>query len=238
VFTGLERLAAAAGLAAIGFYICLLAFTTDGPRPDEPVAAEAARIAAHSDAIRASAVLGAGGGVCLTAFVLLLALAAPRRGPAVVAAVVAATIFCALDLVSEAAVTVSAQSADTGLGAAAIMSFGHLHTTTLLLAFAPLGVALAALATAQPRGRIARWSAYLIATGGILCAPALLSVKFDEGPFGPGVVIVFLGMPIWVVATSVSLLLRQRRNRTVDGLTGDAEAPLPGTRSSATHPAA
>jgi hypothetical protein len=206
VFTGLERLAAAAGLAAIGFYVCLLAFTTDGPRPDEPVAAEAARIAANTDAIRASAVLGVGGGLCLTAFVILLALGAPRRGVAAVIAIVGATVFCALDLVSEAAITASAQSADTGLGAAAIMSFGHLHTAALLLAFTPLGVALAALANAWPRGRVARWSAYLIAVGGVVAVPALLSVKFDEGPFGPAVMVVFFGMPLWVVATSVGLL--------------------------------
>jgi hypothetical protein len=36
--------------------------------------------------------------------------------------------------------------------------------------------------------------------------PALLSVKFDEGPFGPAVMVVFFGMPLWVVATSVGLL--------------------------------
>jgi hypothetical protein len=211
VFTGLERLAAAAGFAAIGLYICLLAFTTDGPRPNEAVTAEAARVAAHSDAMRVSAVLGAAGGVCLTAFVVLLALAAPTRGRAAVVAVVAATVFCALDLVSEAALTVSAQSADTGLGPAAIMGFGHLHTVALLLAFAPLGVALSALATAWPRRRVARWSAYLIAVAGVLCLPTLLSVNFDEGPFGPAVVIVFLGMPVWVVATSISVLRSRRR---------------------------
>jgi hypothetical protein len=210
MFPGTERFAAAAGMAAIGFYLCLLAFTTDGPRPNEPVAAEAARIAANTDAIRMSAVLGAAGGICLSAFVVLLACSAPSRGLAAVIAVVSATIFCALDLVSEAAIAASAQSADTGLGPAVIMSFGHLHTTTLLLAFAPLGVALAALATAWPRRRIARWSAYIIAAGGLLCVPALLSVKFDEGPFGPAVVLVFLGMPIWVVATSIGLIRASR----------------------------
>jgi hypothetical protein len=219
VFEGLERLAAAAGLVAIGLYIGLLAFTTEGPRPNEPVAAEAARITAHSDAIRASAVLGAAGGICLTAFVLLLALAAPRRGPAAAAAVVSITIFCALDLVSEAAVAASAQSADTGLGPAAIMSFGHLHSTTLLLALAPLGLSLSALATAWPRRRPARWGAYLIAVGGLLCVLTLLSVKLDEGPFGPGPMIVFFGMPIWVTATSIGLLRSDGRSAAALGST-------------------
>jgi len=208
-------------LAAIGLYGALLAFTTDGPRPNEPVAAEAVRIAADAEAVRASAVLGAAAGLCLTAFIVLLALAAPRRGPAAITAVVAATVFCALDMVSAAAIAASAQSADTGLGPAAIMSFGHLHTTALLLAFAPLGVALAALATAWPRRRIARWSAYAIAAGGLLSMAALLSVNFDEGPFGPAVVVIFFGMPLWVLATSVSVLR-------------DSRSPAPAVASSAT----
>jgi hypothetical protein len=205
-----ERLAGIAGLTAIATFVANLSFTAEGPSPVADPVVESARIAADSDAIRLSAVLGAVGGIGLAAFVLLLALAASERSLAQTVAILSAGVFCALDLTSEAALAASAQSADTGLGPDAVMSFGHLHSTTLLIAFAPLAISFAAVAHTRTSARATRWSAVLLAIAGSLTLLTLLSAKLDEGPFGVAVVIVFLGMPIWIVALSIGLLRADR----------------------------
>ena len=95
---------------------------------------------------------------------------------------------------------------------------GHLHSTTLLISFAPLGAFVIA-AGAALRGAVPGWTRWLglvVGACGVVGAAAILSVKLDTGPLGLPVVVIFLGFPVWVLAVSIPLLRR-----------GDSSVPLP-----------
>jgi len=208
----LQRVAGLCGLASVGLLVGNLSLTAEGPRPNRNAAAETARILADSDAIRLSAVLGVLGAITFAGFALALALMIRDQRPhAALGVAAAASIYCALALTSFAALAASAQAADTGLEAAAVMGFGHLHSTTLLIAFAPLGGVLIGLAASGLFGRVATWSAITVGSCAILSVLTLFSVKLDEGPFGAPLVVAFLGIPVWMLIISARLLWKPTR---------------------------
>ena len=208
----LRRVAGICGLSSVALLVANLVFTVDGPRPLGDASLETARIVANSDAIRTSALLGVLQTLALTGFVVALALVVRARRPyAFGGAAVAAVVYCSLALTSMAALAASAQAADTGLGTAAVMGIGHLHSTTLLIAFVPLGIALLSLAASGLFGRVATWSAVMIGACGVLATFALLDTKLDQGGLGMPVAIAFLGSQIWTAVVSAGLLRRRSR---------------------------
>lgn len=165
---------------------------------------------------RTSALLGVLQALALTGFVVALALGVRARRPyASGGAALAAVVYCSLALTSMAALAASAQAADTGLGKAAVMGIGHLHSTTLVIAFVPLGVALLSLAASGLFGRAATWSAVVIGVCGVLATFALLDAKLDEGALGVPILVAFLGSQIWTAVVSAGLLRRPRGERLV-----------------------
>jgi hypothetical protein len=193
--------------------------TTDGPDPVEPAAREAARIAAHVPAIRWSGLLGLVGDVAFGAFGVGAALVVRRLGDDLRAALIvaAAVTTAALWSCSDAALVASAQAAQGGLSADVTMIMGHLHSTTLIAGFAPAGATVLLASVAGLFGRATRATGTLVGAAGLLASTALLSPSLDRGPMGIAVVIVFLGLPLWLVIVAAPLLLGRsaRGNRNV-----------------------
>lgn len=208
----LERIAAAFGLGYVALFAGLLAFTTDGPDPTLPAAEEMARAASEGGAMRASALLGFAASLAFAGFSACLALVLIRRGETVAAvlAAVAGAVAGATNAVSSAALIVAVAAADRGLGADVFAAFGDLHTVALLLELAPLGVVLLA-AWRAGLGRILSWMGLVVGIGCIVASGAVLSEDFDRGPLGLAVVIWFVGLPLWLIATSIVLIRRGAR---------------------------
>jgi hypothetical protein len=183
--------------------------TANGPDPVEPAASEAARIAAHANAIRWSGLLGLLGDLAFGAFGVGAALVARTRGGDRLAALTAAAAVttAALWSCSDAALVASAQAAQGGLSADATMIMGQLHSTTLIAGFAPAGATVLLSCAAGTFGRATRATGTLVGAAGLLASTALLSPSLDRGPMGIAVAVVFLGLPLWLLAMAITVLL-------------------------------
>jgi hypothetical protein len=206
----LHRVTALCGLAYVTLLVLNIAVTTTGPLPNGSVPAEAARMASEGIEVRLSALLGLFGTAAFGGFVVGLALLAVYRGRLAAAAVMAAggVVHCAVWMVSFAALADSAQAAQTGLPAEATMAMGHLHSTTLLLGFAPAGVVLIASAAAGIWRRIGTIAALLVALAALVAPACVLSIDMDMGPRGAPLVVAFWGIPAWIAAGAITLLRR------------------------------
>ena len=224
MFLALERIAAAFALGYVVLFACLLAFTTDGPDPTLPVAEEKARAASESAAMRASALLGFGATLAFTGFAVCLAIMLAKRGDHLGAALTAAAggVTAAIDAVSAAGLVVAVEAADRDFSADVFAAFGDLHTAALLLELAPLGCVLL-LAWRAKLGRLVSWLGLIVGIGCIIGTGAVMSEEFDRGPLGIGVVIWFIGLPLWLIVTSVVLIRRSGRSTTA--LMQTPEAP-------------
>ena len=208
--SGAARAMALGGLLFAVLLVVNVLTTANGPDPVEPAAREAARIAAHATAIRWSGLLGLLGHVAFGAFGMGAALVVRgRRGSDVVAALIAAAAVTAAALwsCSDAALVASAQAAQGGLSANVTMIMGQLHSTTLIAGFAPAGAAVLLASVAGSFGRATRATGTLVGVAGLLACTALLSPSLDRGPMGIAVVIVFLGLPLWLVMVAAPSLL-------------------------------
>ncbi len=205
----LERLASAFALAYVGLFVALLAFTTEGPDPTLPAAEEMARAASESGAMRASALLGFAASLAFAGFAACLGVLLARRGDVTGAGliVVAGALATAVDAVSAAGLIVAVEAADRALSADVFAAFGDLHTAALLLELAPLGFVLI-LAWRVGLGRIVSWMGLVVGIGCVIASGAVMSEDFDRGPLGIAVVIWFLGLPLWLIATSFVLIRR------------------------------
>jgi len=190
--------------------------TTNGPDPVEPATREAARIATHATAIRWSGLLGLLGDVAFGAFGVGAALVVRRLGDDLRAALIAAAAVttAALWSCSDAALVAAAQAAQGGLSADVTMIMGHLHSTTLIAGFAPAGATVLLASVAGLFGRTTRATGTLVGASGLLASTALLSPSLDRGPMGIAVVIVFLGLPLWLLIVAAPLLLGRSANGT------------------------
>jgi len=208
----LDGLAAAFALGYVGLFASLLIFTTDGPDPTLPPAEEMARAVSESGAMRASALLAFAAGLSFAGFAACLVLMLARRGEtaAAVLTALAAAVATAIDGVSAAALVVSVEAADRALSADVFAAFGDLHTAALLFELAPLGVVLI-LAWRAGLGRPLSWTGLVVGIGCVIASGAAMSEEFDRGPLGIAVVIWFLGLPLWLIATSIVLLRRREQ---------------------------
>jgi len=102
------------------------------------------------------------------------------------------------------------EAADRKLDAGVFAAFGDLHTAALLLELAPLGVVLL-MAWRARLGRIVSWMGIVVGIGCVVAAGAVMSKDFDRGPLGVAVVIWFVGLPLWLIATSIVLIRRGAR---------------------------
>jgi hypothetical protein len=208
--TRLARTTGIAGLLYVTGVVANIVGTTDGPRPNADAVKEAARITAESTAIRWSALLGVFGALAFCAFTtgLALLIARPGRGVTGAALAVAGIMTGALWIVSYAALAAAAQAAQTGARPDVTLALGSLHSVTLLASFATAGAALlAAVAADVVRTRTARAVTTVTACAGVASAFLVLDVELDTGRFGFLVILPFFGVPIWVAATSVRLVL-------------------------------
>jgi hypothetical protein len=214
--TAAARVMAVGGLLFAVLLVVNVMTTANGPDPVEPAATEAARIAAHATAIRWSGLLGLLGDLAFGTFGVGAAMLARGRGADLLAALIAAAalITVALWSCSDAALVASAQAAQRGLSTDATMIMGHLHSTTLIAGFAPAGATLLFCCAADMFGRATRATGALVGAAGLLASTALLSPSLDRGPMGIAVVVVFLGLPLWLLAMAVPVLLgRSARGR-------------------------
>jgi len=209
----LERLAALFALAYVGLFVGLIAFTTNGPDPTLQPADEMARAVSEGTAMRASALLGFAASIAFSGFATCLALMLLRRGDTRGAALtaVAGGLVAAIDAVSAAALITAVEAADRDLGAGVFAAFGDLHTAALLFELPAVGFVLL-LAWRIHFGRIVSWLGVVVGLGCVLAAGAAIR-DFDQvhragGPFGFAVVLWFIGLPIWLVVTSIVLLRR------------------------------
>ncbi|MEK6274958.1 MAG: hypothetical protein AABM30_06410 [Actinomycetota bacterium] len=205
----MERIAAALGLAYVALFASLLAFTTDGPDPTLPPAEEMARAVSESGAMRASALLGFAASLAFAGFAACLALILVRRGETVAAVLtaVAGAVAGATAATSFAALIVAVEAADRDLGAGVFASFGDLHTAALLLELPAVGVVLL-MAWRAGLGRIVSWMGIVVGIGCVVAAGAVMSEDFDHGPLGIAIFIWFVGLPLWLIATSTVLIRR------------------------------
>jgi hypothetical protein len=229
----LARTTGVAGLLYAGAAVANLVGTTDGPRPDAAAVKEVARIAAESTAIRWSAVLGVLSAIAFCAFTTGLALLISRSGRTTTGAAlaVAGVMTSAIWIVSFASLAAAAQSAQTGARPDVTMALGALHSTTLLASFATAGAALlASVAAAAVRTRSTRAVTTLIGCAGLASALLVLDVHLDTGPFGVVVVLPFLGLPLWVAAMSVWLIVGRMilDSPTAGGVLTDTPVPRDG----------
>jgi hypothetical protein len=213
----LERLAALFALAYVGLFVGLIAFTTNGPDPTLQPADEMARAVSEGTAMRASALLGFAASIAFSGFATCLALMLLRRGDTRGAALtaVAGGLVAAIDAVSAAALITAVEAADRDLGAGVFAAFGDLHTAALLFELPAVGFVLL-LAWRIHFGRIVSWLGVVVGLGCVLAAGAAMSRDFDQvhragGLFGFAVVLWFIGLPIWLVVTSIVLLRRGGR---------------------------
>jgi hypothetical protein len=214
--TGAARVMAVGGLLFAVLLVVNVMTTANGPDPVEPAATEAARIAAHGTAIRWSGLLGLFGDLAFGAFGVGAALVARSRGADLLAGLTAAAAVttAALRACSFAALVASAQAAQGGLSPDATMILGHLHSTTLIAGFAPAGASLLFCCAADVFGRATRATGALVGAAGVLASTALLSPSLDRGPMAIAVVVVFLGLPLWLLVMAVPVLLgRSARGR-------------------------
>jgi hypothetical protein len=208
-----RRGAAACGLVSLACFIVNVAFTTEGPRPDRPAASEAARMAGHAGAVRASALLGVAQGVALGGMLVLLAMIADRRTSGRLVAVSSAAAV-GVATVAQAVLAVVPQIAGSAGSPDLVGVLGDLHSTVLLSSFGLFGVALIAAGVATRSGALPVWSRWLgIAVGvcGVLASGALATRNFDlgSGPSSIFVALYFVGLPLWQLTTSVTLLVRR-----------------------------
>lgn len=208
-----RRGAAACGLVSLACFVVNVAFTTEGPRPDRPAASEAARMAAHAGAIRGSALLGLAQGVALGGMLVLLAALADRRTSSrLVVASAAAALGVAT--VAQAVLAVVPQIAGSARSADLVSVLGDLHSTLLLSSFALFGVAMIAVGLATRSGALPAWNRWLaIAVGGfgVLAAGALATENFDLGSGRASIFVAlyFLGLPLWLLSASITVLVRR-----------------------------
>jgi hypothetical protein len=208
-----RRGAAACGFVSLLCFLANIAFTTEGPRPDRPSASEAARMAAHAGAVRGSALLGLAQGVAFGGMLVLLATMADRRTSSRLVAVSAAAAV-GIATVAQAVLAVVPQIAGS-LGSPGLVSvLGDLHSTLLLSSFALFGIALIAAGIATRTGSLPAWSRWLgitVGACGVLAAGALATENFDlgSGPSSTFVALYFLGLPLWLLGVSVTLLVRR-----------------------------
>jgi hypothetical protein len=214
--TGAARVMAVGGLLFAVLLVVNVMTTANGPDPVEPAATEAARIAAHATAIRWSGLLGLLGDLAFGAFGVGAGLVARAWGADLLAALTGAAALITVGLwsCSDAALVASAQAAQGGLSTDATMIMGHLHSTTLIAGFAPAGATLLFCCAADMFGRATRATGSVVGAAGVLASTALLSPSLDRGPMGIAVVVVFLGLPLWLLVMAVPVLLgRSARGR-------------------------
>jgi len=169
----LHRVAGLCGLAYVTLLVLNIVVTTTGPLPNGSISAEAARVAAEGIEVRWSALLGLCSTAAFGGFVVGLTLIAVHRGRPAAAAVMAAggLVHCAVWMVSFAALAAAAQAAQTGLTADATMAMGQLHSTALLLGFAPAGAVLLASAASGIWRRVGTVAALVVGVAALV-APA------------------------------------------------------------------
>jgi len=204
----LSRITAACGFGYLFTLVANVAFTTDGPRPFGSVTDEVARVRSVTTALRWSALLGEVGALFLGGLAVGLALLLLRRGRPAAGAVaaVAGTAAVTLESCSFAALAASAQSADRALGVDAVMGLGNLHTTLLLLVFAPSGVLVLASVAGRMWGRTGTVLSTVVGVSGIVAIGCVLSVREDAGPLALPLVIAFWGVPVWGAVLGYRLL--------------------------------
>ena len=209
VSLALERLAALFALAYVGLFVGLIAFTTNGPDPTLRPADEMARAVSEGTAMRASALLGFAAGIVFSGLAACLALMLLRRGDTrgAMLTAIAGGLVAAIDAVSAAALITAVEAADRDLGADVFAAFGDLHTAALLFELPAVGFVLL-LAWRAHLGRIVSWMGLVVGAGCVLGPAAAMSQDFDRGPLGFAVVIWFVGLPVWLIATSIVLLRR------------------------------
>ena len=211
---GAARLMGGGALLYALLLIVNVVTTTDGPDPVEAAAREAARIAAHATAIRWSGLLGLLGALAFGGFGVGAALLTRSRGREVLATLIAAASVttAALWACSFAALIASAQAAQGGLSSDATVLMGHLHSTSLIAGFAPAGGAVLLCCAAGLFGRMVRVVGTVPGVAGVVACTALLSSSLDRGPLGFAVVVVFLGLPLWLLLVAAVVLTSTRRS--------------------------
>jgi hypothetical protein len=208
-----RRGAAACGLVSLLCFLVNIAFTTEGPRPDRSATSEAARMASHVGAVRASALLGLAQGLALGGMLVLLAVLARRRTLGRLTAASSAAAV-AVATVAQAVLAVVPQIAGSGRAPDLVIVLGDLHSTLLLSSFALFGVTLIAVGIATRSDALPAWSGWLgIAVGsfGMLASGALATRNFDlgSGPSSIFVALYFFGLPLWQLSASITLLIRR-----------------------------
>ena len=209
----LERFTAAFALVYVALFVSLVAFTTTGPDPTLAPEIEMSRALSEATALRASAVLGLGTDVAFAGFAVGLALIMLRLGDARGGALTATAggVAAAIGAVSFSALVVSVEAAKRGLGADVFAAFGDMHTAALLAELAPMGFVLL-LAWRAGLGRVASWLGLVVGLASVIGAGSVMSTKLDQGPLGLLVFVWFIGLPLWLVVTSVALLRRREES--------------------------
>lgn len=211
----LDRFGAAAGLAAVLLLVALFTVFPSLPGPDSSIAAIASKASRDRDSLLLGAYVGTLMTGALTLFGATLA-ARLRRAEGdeggwwlVVLAGIAGTaigiVGNALEIMFVRAVGHGASGRSLWIGYGADHWLGLL--TAVPLALFLLGAGLGARAT----GTLPRWLAWLAPALSVLFLLGAGSVTGDEvdgGILGMPLLVAYLGLIVWIVGTSVTLLRR------------------------------
>jgi len=207
----LDRVGAAAGIAAVALLVTLIAGLPALPGPDSPIEEIAEAAFADRGSLLLGSYLGALMGGALLVFGAAVAAVIRRadgdEGWWIVA--LAGTAATAIGIVSNALVVAFVRAVENGAqGDALWVGYSGDHALGTLIAV-PLGVFLfGAGMGARASGALPRWLAWVAivsATALIVGAGSITGGELEGGPLAVPLLLGYLGLLVWIVATSVVL---------------------------------
>jgi|SRR5436190_3143662 len=211
----LDRLGAAAGVAAVLLLLVIFTSMPALPAPNKPVSEIVRKATADRDALLLGAYLGA----LLTGALLVFGASFAARlrraegdGGGWWLLALAGIAGTAVGIVSDALVVTFVRAVGHGArGDALWIGYGGDHWIGVLTAI-PLAVFfLGAGCGARESGLLPRWLTWLalgLAGAFVLGGASVTGGEVDGGVLGTLLVLAYLGLMIWIVGTSVSMLRR------------------------------
>lgn len=208
----LDRVGAAAGIAAVTLLVTMIAVLPALPGPDRPIA----EITESAIDDRGSLLLGSYLGALMAGALLVFgaAVAAAIRRPDPnsgwwIVALVGIAGTAAVGIVSNALVVAFVRAVEHGArGESLWIGYSGDHALGTLMAV-PLGIfLLGAGLGARAAGALPRWLTWVAVAGAAALLVGAGSITGDElegGPLGIPLVLGYLAVLVWIVATSVTL---------------------------------
>ena len=212
----LDRVGAAAGIAAVALLLALFTVFPAIPAPNKGIASIARSATTDRDAHLLAAYVGTLMGGALVVFGVAVA-AGVRRSDARgdgwwILALAGITVAGAIGIVADALVIVLVRAVGHGVGGDALwLAYGGDHWLGALMGV-PIGIFLLGVGMGSRATRLLprwlSWSSIVLAAAFTLGAGSVTGDEVDGGPLGPVLFFGYLGLLVWIVGVSVALWRR------------------------------